>query len=209
MSTDLKIIVVGPQSSGKTELSDILSSASKGFQGNRTPTVGIRVLEFNSTLETNGLQANIVVQLWDVSGDDKYLSCWPAISKGADGCLLVYNPQDRKHALELEKYSREFTKNLNSQQCLVIAHKMGTSEEKAIKPKLSKNLENIDIIQCNAKEISDQFNEKIISFLSQVYSIKIKNIEENEKKLIGEIPQQPKSKKIPKTAEVFKGLTDE
>lgn len=189
MTSDLKIIVVGPPKSGKTEIADILSSASKGFTGTCTPTIGLRVLEFQTTLEVLSNTTNIVVQLWDVSGDEKYMSCWPAIAKDADGCLLVYSAYDKKQAHALEHYSREFCKDLTSKQCLCVAHKTIQSEEKASRPKLAKNIEDTKTVPGDAKEI-EPFNTHFMDFLSTVYQIKTKLIEEKEKKLVGDNTEQ-------------------
>lgn len=183
-SEELKILVVGPSHSGKTEIADILSSASKGFTGNCAPTVGLRILEFQTELSVGGLQANIGVQLWDASGDEKYSGTWPAIAKNADGALLVYNAYDKKQAHGLERYAREFTKELDGKQCLVIAHKMEKSEEKASRPKLSANIQDAKIVAADAKENLDSFNDQFALFLSYVYQRKQQKIEAKEKELI-------------------------
>jgi len=208
MSNDLKIIVVGPTGSGKTELVDILSSASKGFQGNRQPTVGLRILEFPITLEVNNLQTGISVQLWDMSGDERYSSCWPAVAKDADGCMLVYSANDRRQAQDLERYSREFTKNLNASQCLIVAHKMGAIEDKVPKPKLSANIQDAKIVPCNAQDINDSFTQQFSAFLGQVQVAKKKAMEEAEQKMFGEAQNAPKPKKLPKISDT-KALLDD
>ena len=196
MQSDLKIIVVGPVKSGKTELSDILSMMSKGFQGKATPTIALRILEFQTEINVNGLQTNIAVQLWDTSGDEKYQMSWPAIAKNADGCVLVYNAHDKTAGKAAENYAKNFAKDLNSKQVIVVANKIGEAEGKPTRAKLPKYLEGTKIVLTNVSEGLDDFTDNFDEFLSNVYQQKMKKIEEEEKRLVGEAPaKKPKPKK--------------
>ena len=197
MSTgELKIVVAGPCGAGKTEMANILSSVTKGFTGNLEPTVGLRVLEFQQTLDINQMQQNIVIQLWDMSGDDRYSLTWPAIAKDADGLLLVYNGYEKKQGAALEKYCRELGKELTSKQILVVAHKIGETDEKVSRPKLPKGYEDARVVAADAKENFNAFVDQFDTFSAQVYQIKLKKIEEKEKKMIGEpVPKKQKREK--------------
>ena len=189
MQNDLKIIIVGPPKSGKTEIADILSAASKGFQGKPyQPTVGIRILEFATQVEVNGLQTNISVQLWDTSGDEKWSVTWPAIAKDADGAIIIYNAHEENAGRAVANYAKAFTMDLEAQQVLVIAHKIGETDAKPSRPKLLRHLEQSKIVLTNAKEGLDDFNEDFATFLGNVYAAKVKKIEEEEKRLIGQAP---------------------
>ena len=196
MASELKIVVAGPIGSGKTQIANILSSATKGFTNDIAPTVGVRILEFMQTLDINSLQQSIVIQLWDMSGDEKYSITWPVLAKDADGLLLIYNAFDKKQGHSLGRYSEELGKNLDPKQVMVVAHKFGTvpAEEKIQKPKLAKRLEEAKIVQANAKENFDAFVSKFDEFSAQIYQMKLRRIEEEEKRLLGE-PVQKKAKK--------------
>ncbi|OHT02022.1 Rab-like protein 5 [Tritrichomonas foetus] len=188
MQTDLKVIVVGPPKSGKTEMADILSMASKGFQGNTKPTIALRILEFVTEVEVSGLRTNISVQLWDTSGDEKYQMCWPAIAKDADGCVLVYNAHDKNAGRAAESYCKSFASKLNPKQVVIVANKIGESEGKPTRAKIPKYLEGTKIVLTNVSEGLDDFTENFAEFLASVYQQKMKRIEEEEKRLIGEAP---------------------
>jgi len=43
--------------------------------------------------------------LWDVSGDKRYDTCWDAISRGAHGVVLVFNPDEEGQEQELVEWS--------------------------------------------------------------------------------------------------------
>jgi GTPase SAR1 family protein len=62
----LKVIVIGPKASGKTQISNFLMNNTENLITDRyEPTVGVRVLENEMN---NG---NINIELWDASGDQK------------------------------------------------------------------------------------------------------------------------------------------
>lgn len=195
MSGELKIIVAGPLSCGKSEIANILSNASKGYTGNYTPTIAVRILEFSSALDINGMQTSIDIQLWDTSGDEKYSLTWPAIAKDADGMLLVYNGYKKKDAQAIERYCRELGKELSSKQVLVVAHKIGESEDKIASPKLPKGFEP-KIVAADAKNNFNEFQEKFETFAAECYQMKLKKIEEKEKQMLGETVQKKVKKMI-------------
>ena len=165
MSAELKIVIAGPCSSGKTEMANIIAEHTKGFMGNTEPTVGLRVLDFPKTIEINQMKQEIVIQLWDMSGYDK------------------------KQSASLEKYATKIGKDLGTKQILVVAHKLGASgenEEKVSRPKLPKGLESVRIVAADVKENFDAFIGTFETFSAQLYQIKLKKIEEKEKQMLGE-----------------------
>jgi Rab-like protein 5 len=200
MQGDLKVIVVGPSSSGKTEIADILSAASKGFQGNCKPTVALRVLEFTTMIAVGGLQTTISVQLWDSSGDAKYQMGWPAVAKNADGMILVYNAHDKASSRASETYAKAFTQDLTASQVLVAANKIGTAEGKPSRPKLPRQLEESKLVLLNVKEGLDEFTDAFATFLGNVYQAKLARVEAAEQRMVGAPadPKPPKSGRTPK-----------
>lgn len=195
MQNDLKIIVVGPPKSGKTEISDIVSAASKGFQGNTKPTIALRILEFSTTIDVDGMQSNISVQLWDASGDEKYSAAWPAIARNADGAIIVYNANDKNQGKLIENYVKKFCHDVSPIQCLVVANRIGESEGKPTRPKLPKAYENVQKVIVDIQESTDSFFDQFNTFLGRVQQAKIKSIEDKERALIGE--ETPKRKQRP------------
>jgi Rab-like protein 5 len=88
-----KVLVVGPAQSGKTRAVNTLAAIST--QGVYDPTVGCRIIELERPLSVRDakskkeMQVVANVELWDLSGDVKYESCWPACQKDAHGVILV------------------------------------------------------------------------------------------------------------------------
>lgn len=85
------------------------------------------------------------MELWDVSGDSQYESCWPAVMQGAgtpasassssasnvkvhndkvDGVILVYNPDVPSHADEVMLFYEHFVRNrgIKDTDCMVLVH---------------------------------------------------------------------------------------
>jgi GTPase SAR1 family protein len=188
MNSDLKIVFAGPPQSGKTELADLISAVSKAFQGNTKPTVCLRILEFSTTIEIFGMQTTISAQIWDTSGEEKYSQTWPAIAYKADGVVLVYNAYDKTQGRAIENYAKHFAKDVQVQQVLLIAHKIGESDQKPLRAKLPKPIETAQIAIVDAKESLDEFNNAFNRFLERVQQAKVKRVEESERALIGESP---------------------
>jgi Rab-like protein 5 len=199
MQGDLKVIVVGPSGSGKTEIADILSAASKGFQGTCKPTVALRVLEFAAQIEVGGLQT-ISVQLWDASGDAKYQMCWPAIGKNADGVIIVYNAHDKNSSRAVESYAKTFAADLAANQVIIAANKVGTADGKPSRPKLPRHLEESKLVLVNVKDGLDDFTHDFATFLGNVYQAKLSQVEAAEQRLVGAPVPPPAESKPPRSS---------
>jgi Rab-like protein 5 len=189
MNTDLKIVFAGPSQSGKTELADLIAAVNKSFQGTAKPTVCMRILEFSTTIDLYGNQTTISAQIWDTSGDEKYSPAWPAIVYNADGLVLVYNAYDKGQGRAIESYAKQFAKNIAVHLVLLVAHKIGESEQKPLRAKLPKPIDNAQIVIVDAKEPLDEFNNAFNRFLERVQQAKIRRVEEAERALVGEPPR--------------------
>jgi GTPase SAR1 family protein len=202
--SELKVIVVGPPKSGKTEIADILSAATKGFQGNCKPTIGLRILEFSTQVAIASLQATLSVQLWDTSGDEKYQMTWPAIAKNCDGAIIVYNATDKVSSRAAENYAKTFAKDLTPPQVLVVAHRIGETDGKPLRAKLPVPFDKLSPVIVNAQSGLDSFNEPFAAFLAAVQQAKTERIEAEERRLVGAAqaePAPPKKARARKSAE--------
>ncbi|KAG1692540.1 hypothetical protein DVH05_000278 [Phytophthora capsici] len=123
----LKILIVGPKEAGKSTIANFLAEHSDrlGSQERYQPTIGVRILELEKG-KTN-------VELWDVSGDQNYEGCWPAVMKDADGVILVYSPDSHVHESEAMLWYEWFIQNagLEISQSLVFEHSTGANNTAA------------------------------------------------------------------------------
>eukprot|EP00927_Polykrikos_kofoidii_P080842 TRINITY_DN77822_c0_g1_i1.p1 TRINITY_DN77822_c0_g1~~TRINITY_DN77822_c0_g1_i1.p1 ORF type:complete len:193 (+),score=33.41 TRINITY_DN77822_c0_g1_i1:119-697(+) len=116
----LKIAVVGPPEGGKSIISNVLSEATDVASDQYRPTVGVRILEFESEIRTTSQR--VTVELWDVGGDSKLQKCWPAIRKDTVGVVCVYNPEKPNHDGELEQWFQWFPRQMafSASQVMVV-----------------------------------------------------------------------------------------
>jgi hypothetical protein len=74
------------------------------------------------------------------------------------------------------------------QQVLLIAHKIGESDQKPLRAKLPKPIDTAQIAVVDAKESVEEFNASFNRFLERVQQAKVKRVEESERALVGEPP---------------------
>ncbi|TPX40359.1 hypothetical protein SeMB42_g06042 [Synchytrium endobioticum] len=138
----LAVFLVGPPNAGKSTIANILADLSESIPQPR-PTNGVRILEFErSIVLQDGRKAqakvlNAKVELWDTSGDDRFLPHWAALSSAAQAAVFVYSA-DSKNDKDLEKWAKSFP-NVKETQMLVIGHKLSGNPSSS-KPRLGKPL---------------------------------------------------------------------
>ena len=98
----IKIIIIGPKASGKSTIANFLAGRKNVLTENYRPTVGCRILEFEQEFSSKNQSYStgdnkITVELWDVSGDQKFSRCWPAIRNGTHGIIFCFNAENPKH----------------------------------------------------------------------------------------------------------------
>ncbi len=110
----IKVALVGPKNSGKTCISNMLSKYREILPSSYQPTMGCRIVEWEVE------SADVVVEIWDCSGDITYQHCWPAMEKDLHGVWIVINPGFES---SIELYSKFFTSHLASQEhCWIVYH---------------------------------------------------------------------------------------
>mmetsp|Transcript_7808 Transcript_7808/g.13828 ORF Transcript_7808/g.13828 Transcript_7808/m.13828 type:complete len:177 (-) Transcript_7808:224-754(-) len=120
----IKIAVCGPLKAGKSTITNILAEQADQLGGSPdtyTPTVGVRILEVEKEVFSAG---RVSVELWDVSGDQRFETCWPAIQKDTNAVILVYNPDHPAHDQEVGIWYDFFVKGsgLTDDQCMAYMH---------------------------------------------------------------------------------------
>ncbi|KAI6660966.1 Intraflagellar transport protein 22-like [Oopsacas minuta] len=177
MST-AKLIIVGPCKSGKTYFANFLASSTTASSGEYYPTKGVRILEFSSAtnLPQTGKPVDCEIELWDCSGDRTYEACWPAITNGAQGVLLLYN-QDQFEAYEVESFYKDFVGKigLKEYQCLLIANKKSSVQGRTIPSPIP----NVKQIHTDLGQDPDYVRTEFNEFLGRIFS-GIKNVQDQE-----------------------------
>ncbi len=144
----VKILVVGPSMSGKTCVANFLCGVRETPLEPYRETVACRILEtelqglnFNKATAARGIAGtgSAKVEVWDLSGSQRYQSCWPAIMKDADGLILVFNPEVKTQDREVEQFYKTFSGPLKLKDscCVIFAHKKTGAEGAAEQPKVT------------------------------------------------------------------------
>lgn len=162
----VKLLVLGPMGCGKTVLSNFLSRATE--MSNISPTVGVRILEFEQSVDLEGRNTSVDVELWDCSGDHVYESCWPAFAQGVNGILFVFNPHRSNHDKELENLYNYFVRShsLKNFQCLLVSFRHSTHSE--VLNSQTPSFHNVHCIESNLETNPDAVRDEFKLFLSSV-----------------------------------------
>lgn len=176
MLNKVKILMVGPPEVGKTTLTNFLSEAGEVGGGGYRPTSGCRIVEFEiPNLNVNNMMTKVEVELWDVSGDRRYESCWPAIQRGCNGVVFVYNPGRDEQARILDSFYNQFAaqQGVREAQCVVFCHHKPGIQGKGAK--LSNAFSKIPLIDTQLEEDSGSvrrdFNNFVASVLSHISAV--------------------------------------
>ena len=172
MVMHLKIVTAGPRATGKTTISNFIAGHVDRLDPPETysPTFGVRILEFQPTV--SGVNEEINVEIWDMSGDQIYESCWKAVIQDADGVILVYNPDAPAQDQQVGDWFEYFVKRhgLRDDQCIVLAHRVN-AEAKSGKfrpPPLFSKVTAAMTTPQSAEDVKSIFE----NFLKEIHSMK-------------------------------------
>ena len=154
----LKIVIVGPQKVGKTVIANSLSEFSNTVSPDYHPTVGVRILELEKpytdeqvanipVLKKNKLN-KVKIELWDISGDRRFESTWPALKYGANGVIIVLDAFNDKFDSVIGEWMNNFCNDINPEEVTCFSYKK--EDVKGIsKNKLSHQYPNMVISEVN------------------------------------------------------------
>jgi small GTP-binding protein len=123
-----KICVVGGGDVGKTSLLKRLKSDE--FSDTMQSTLGCEY--FNMEFNYNGIPIN--VQLWDSSGQKKFIPIIPQIFKGMHGVMLVYDITNQKSFELLSQYINVMKTSGNANS---VAMLIGNKVDKVVNREIS------------------------------------------------------------------------
>ena len=99
---NIKILFIGASKVGKTSL--IERYRNNTFNAEIKPTVGINYHEVEIELKNKKFN----IQLFDISGDDKYYKIITGYLKNAHGVFLVYDVTDKKSFEQIKIWRKKF-----------------------------------------------------------------------------------------------------
>ncbi|XP_022916785.1 intraflagellar transport protein 22 homolog [Onthophagus taurus] len=165
-----KILFIGPPKSGKTKLTNFLADQILQIPDDFDIIEPLRIVEYDLyDIQIDGNLSNVDVQIWDASGDDKFVPYWAVFRKNIDGIVFVYNEEDDIGAKKLDYMYNYFVSqpNRSLRTCLVCCVE---NEEKNVKlPQIFSKISQITInLEAPTDKIKQDFTKFIITVVNTV-----------------------------------------
>lgn len=136
-----KIIFIGSEKSGKTELTKCM--AGENFKDEYIATIGVdfRIKEY----QYNNNNYNYKFQFWDIAGKDKYRPIMSTCCNGASAIVLTVAYDDQYWKDSMKKWLEEANANVNKTTPVkIVLTKSDLEEKKFTKGEVEKHLKNIN-----------------------------------------------------------------
>ena len=168
----LKILIIGPEKTGKSVISNFFFNDQRETPQVYRPTVGFRVLETERKVRnpSSGNEETLTVEFWDVSGSMKYESSWQVTQLDADGVIIVTNGDKPAQNHETENWIKNFPKKMkiSPTQCIGLAnHPSGVIQEYN-----SFNLISVNFTHCSFETRTSTLGPTVDKFLFKVWEKK-------------------------------------
>jgi Rab-like protein 5 len=177
--TPLKILICGPQKVGKSIIANSLSEFSQVVSQDYHPTIACRILELEKQftdeqiksipiLKNNKL-SKVKIEIWDVSGDRKFQSTWPAIQYGAHACIVVIDALNNRYNDVLDDWMNGFCNGLDKNKIICFSYKKNDAQGSVLK-KTSNQFPSLVIAEVtnNMDSLLPHFNKLINKILLEL-----------------------------------------
>eukprot|EP00002_Diphylleia_rotans_P034198 TRINITY_DN732_c0_g1_i2.p2 TRINITY_DN732_c0_g1~~TRINITY_DN732_c0_g1_i2.p2 ORF type:complete len:137 (-),score=25.70 TRINITY_DN732_c0_g1_i2:386-796(-) len=117
--------------------------------------------------------SGVRVELWDVSGDKRFESCWPAIVKDVNGVVIVFNPDNPDDERQLDIWYNRFVEHgrIKESQCIVYAHRPNANRLPSVHLS-SQRLSRVQVVgssfEVEPNSIKVEFERFLVSVVSAV-----------------------------------------
>ena len=172
----IKILICGPQKVGKSVIANSLSEFSHVVSQDYHPTVSCRILELEKQFTDDQIKkipilknnkvSKVKVEIWDVSGDRKFQSTWPAIQYGAHGCIVVVDAVSNRYDNVLDEWINGFCREIDKSKIICFSYKKDDDKGTVLK-KQSNQFPNLLIAEVtnNMDSLLPHFNKLINNIL--------------------------------------------
>ena len=178
--TPLKIAIVGPLKIGKTVIANSLSEFSHVVSPDYHPTVSCRILEMeknfsedqvkNIPILKNNKLNKVKIELWDVSGDKKYSTTWPAIQYGVHGVIIVIDAMSLRYDNMLDDWLNGFCKDIDREKIVCFSYKRDDSKKGEPRQKTCNQYPKLTIaeVKNDMNTLLPNFNKFITKILQEL-----------------------------------------
>ena len=102
-----KVIMLGDAGVGKTSI--VQRVLTNQFTRNVEPTIGNNTFDYNMAVTSTG--KNMVLRIWDISGQDQYMSLTTMYYRDIDAAIICYDITDQKSFQNLKKWFKQLKEN--------------------------------------------------------------------------------------------------
>ena len=164
---EYKFILIGDTSVGKTCLFKKLTSGI--FLGRNVSTVGIdrKAFSFECEFDENGTKVskNVIINLIDTAGQERYQSITNTYYKGSNGVLLIYDITDKKSFTNLNRWIENIKNKIDQKESLIFL--LGTKKDLADKDGQNRQV-SVEEAQNKCKESDLEWGGDYLGFLSHL-----------------------------------------
>ena len=182
---EYKLILIGDSSVGKTCLFKKITSGI--FLGKNVSTVGIdkKTLSYVYDFEENGkkVQKNVLINLTDTAGQERYKSITKSYYKGSNGVILLYDITDKRSFEHVEDWINSIKNSVgNYEESKYTIFLLGTKLDLVKDDKKKREVEVEEAQQkckefelewggeCSSKDFSeDEYKEMFKEFVKKIY----------------------------------------
>ena len=171
----LKILILGDMSVGKTTL--LLK-----YIDNYTPELYISTLGIDyKTKNIVYNNTNIILQIWDTAGQEKYQVVTKSFVKGSDGIIYMYDITQKQSFINIKRWLEDTEDYSLRAKKIIVGNKIDMEERREVTEEMKNKLLNeidIDLVEISAKkdrnvnEVFDKLVKIIIGDLTKEDIIK-------------------------------------
>ena len=197
-----KMIIVGDSAVGKTCIFKKITSGD--FSEKSISTIGVDRRTLNFTINSEGKEIEIDVQLWDTAGQERFRSITSSYYKSSQGLLLMYDITRKETFDNIENWIKSIRDSLGEEEkylIVLIGNKVDLANEKPESREVT--LEEAENIcnekkvywggECSAKDFTEkELNELFTKYTEEIYKKVGQNIIKAQKV---EKPDKPKKSK--------------
>jgi small GTP-binding protein len=110
LNKTIRILVIGDSSVGKTTIINRLTTHKNFSDIDHMPTIGVDFHTFQTRIDGDNIRINI----WDVSGSDKFRSIISGYYKNINGIIMVYDISNPKSFNNIEKWLNDIKLNVTN-----------------------------------------------------------------------------------------------
>lgn len=162
-----KIIICGDANVGKTSI--VLQFTNKAFKREYLATIGVNIS--NRLVHLEDLNQNLMLNLWDIAGQNKFNQFHQAYYSGASGFVLVVDLTDHQSLDSIRSWYKDIRKINSKIPGILVGNKKDLVELRTVSSEelsqLGQKLK-LEVIEVSALT-GENINEMLMSFGQSIY----------------------------------------